>query len=192
MNHYVELTLIPNLETPLFYLWQKLYQQIHIALADNKEDGGLSAIGLSFPEYDATEFSLGTKLRLLAADEGILEKLNIGKWLARLSDYVHISSIRPVPASVAGYACFNQVKIKGNRENLARRRAKRSGESFEQSLAHFNDYQQERSKLPYIQMQSVTNGHRFRLFIDKIDAEEPTLGPFSCYGLSRTTTVPLF
>lgn len=197
MKYYIELMLMPDSEIPLNFLWQKLYSQIHIALAENKEGDGSSAIGVSFPEYDSGEYSLGTKLRLFAEDEGALEKLKCEQWLSRLLDYVHISSIKAVPDAVAGHACFCQMKPKGSRENLARRRAKRTGESYQQALAHFDGYREERSRLPYINMHSETNGHRFRLFIEKQIAEQAQAGTFNCYGLSgrdpkMQVTVPWF
>jgi len=192
MKYFIELTLLPNVEIPLHFIWQKLYQQIHIALADNKKTDGASNIGVSFPEYNASEFLLGTKLRLFAEDEQSLKDMQCGKWLNRLSDYVHLSSIKPVPEKVTGYAYFKHIKLKGNKEKLARRRAKRRGETYEEALAHFKDFEEQQSKLPYINMTSQTNGQRFRLFIEKEEMSEPQSGLYSCYGLSRNTTVPIF
>ena len=197
MRHYIELTLLPNLEIPLHFIWGKVYQQIHLALVENKIGANESAVGVAFPEYDAVEYSLGTKLRLFASDEQTLEQLQCAKWLNRLNDYVHISNIRAVPENVEGHACFKQIKPKGSKENLARRRAKRNGETLEQAFAHFKGYQIERSRLPYINMHSETNGHRFRLFIEKQSTEQAQAGTFNCYGLSsrapgKQATVPWF
>ena len=197
MKYFQEITLLRDARIGLYDFWQKAFQQTHIALADNKNDDGTSAIGVSFPEYDAAEYSLGTKLRLFAEDEASLEKLQIEKWLRRLRDYVQVGSILPVPEQVKGHACFRQVKPKGSREKLARRRSKRTGESIEQALSHFSGYQEERSRLPYIHMRSETNGHRFRLFIEKVCMTEPRRGAFSCYGLGgrspdKLATVPCF
>lgn len=203
MKYYIELMLMPDSEIPLNFLWQKLFKQIHIGLAENKNADGASAIGVSFPEYDAAEFLLGSKLRLFAKDEGALEKLQCEKWLSRLKDYVHIGSIRPVPDIVAGYACFCQLKPKGSNERLARRRARKLGVAYEDALAFFentkarNTSKNKHSKLPYINMHSETNGHRFRLFIDLKIEEQQRPGTFSSYGLSsrdadKQATVPQF
>jgi CRISPR-associated endonuclease Csy4 len=192
MKYFIELTLLPNLEIPLHFIWQKLYQQIHIALAENKIEENVSRIGVSFPEYNADEFFLGTKLRLFAEDEQSLEDMQCEKWLNRFRDYVHVKPIAPVPERLIGQACFRHVKLKGNKEKLARRRAKRKGETFEEALAYFADYKECWSRLPYINMMSQTNGQRFRLFIERQAKEQPQGGHFSCYGLSNTTTVPLF
>lgn len=192
MKYFIEMTLLPNLEIPLYFIWQKLYQQIHLALVENKEQENVSKVGISFPEYNADEFMLGTKLRLFAQDEKALQSIQCEKWLNRLLDYVLVKPIAPVSEELVGHACFKHVKMKGSKEKLARRRAKRKGETFEQALAYFADYKEKQTKLPYINMASQSNGHQFRLFIEKQIAEQPQQGYFSCYGLSHTTTVPLF
>jgi len=159
---------------------------------ENKNADNASAIGVGFSEYNADKYSLGTKLRLFSEDEKSLEQLHCESWLNRLSDYVHLGRIKPVPEKLAGHACFKHIKLKGNKEKLARRRAKRRGETLQQALVHFEDFEEQRIKLLYINMSSKTNGQRFRLFIEKQAVEQPQTGLYSCYGLSNTTTVPLF
>lgn len=192
MNYYQEISLLPNVDINLYFIWQKLYQQIHLALVENKEPDNTSVIGVAFPEYDSGHYFLGKKLRMFAEHEQSLKQMQCEKWLNRLSDYVHLGRIKPVPERLAGYACFKHIKLKGNKEKLARRRAKRRGETLQQALAHFEDFGEQRSKLPYINMTSQTNGQSFRLFIEKQAMEQPQTGLYSCYGLSNTTTVPLF
>jgi len=192
MSYYQEISLLPNADINLYFIWQKLYQQIHLALVENKNADNTSAIGVAFPEYNTDKYFLGTKLRLFAEDIQSLEQMQCEKWLNRLKDYVHVFPIKPVPGKLAGYACFRHIKLKGNKEKQARRRAKRKGETLEQALSHFENFEEPRSRLPYINMTSQTNGQRFRLFIEKQAMEQPQIGLFSCYGLSNTTTVPLF
>ena len=192
MNFYQEISLLPNADIGLYFLWKKVYQQIHLALVENKCADNASTIGIAFPEYNVDKHYFGTKLRLFAEDEQSLEQMQCNHWLSRLSDYVHLSRIKPVPEKLAGYACFKHIKFKGCKEKLARRRAKRKGETLQQALAHFEDFEEQRSNLPYINMSSETNGQRFRLFIEKQAMEHPQTGLYSCYGLSNTTTVPLF
>jgi CRISPR-associated endonuclease Csy4 len=192
MKYYQQISLVPTADIGLYFIWQKLYQQIHIALVENKTGDNASAIGVAFPEYNADKYYLGKKMRLLAENEKLLEKLQCEKSLNRLRDYVHVDQIKPVPEKIVGYACFKHIKLKGNKEKLARRRAKRSGETLQQALLHFEDFEEQRSKLPYINLISQTNGQRFRLFIEKQEMQQPRTGLFSCYGLSDLTTVPLF
>jgi len=97
-----------------------------------------------------------------------------------------------VPEKITGYACFKHIKLKGNKEKLARRRAKRKGESFQEALKYYSNYKEYRSKLPYINMNSLSNEQRFRLFIEKQIVERAHKDTFSCYGLSKAATIPCF
>lgn len=192
MNFYQEMTLLPQAEISPYFIWQKLYQQIHLTLVENKVAEHASAIGVSFPEYDAGQYLLGCKLRLFAPEKSALAELQCEKWLSRLKDYLQCGKITAVPEPVAGYACFRHVKPKGSKEKLARRRVKRHGETLEQALAYYVSYEEENSRLPYINMDSQSNSQHFRLFIEKQVKEKQQKGYFSCYGLSNTSTVPLF
>jgi len=192
MNYFQDITLLPDAEITTYFLWHKVFQQIHLALAKIKNTNNPSLIGVDFPGYAVVKNSLGETLRLISKNKDLLKQMQCEKWLAPLKDYVHIRSIRPVPERVSGYACFKNVKPKSNKEKLARRRAKRKGESFQVALAHYDDFEEQQSKLPYINMISQTNKHHFRLFIEKQEMKEPQAGRFSCYGLSNQTTVPIF
>jgi len=191
-TYYQDISLSPKARIGLYDFWQKLYQQIHLALVENKSGQNVSKIGVSFPEYSIDELTLGTKLRLFAEEERLLEDLQCEKWLECLCDYVYVTPITLVPKKVEGYACFRHLRIKGSKEKMARRRAKRNNETFEQALAHFSGYKEQRTKLPYVNITSQTNGQRFRLIIEKQSKEQSQSGHFSCYGLSNTTTIPIF
>ena len=192
MNFYQEISLLPNADIGLYFLWQKVYQQIHLALVECKSADNSSPVGVAFPEYDSDNSSIGSKLRLFAKDEIVLEQTQGKKWLNRLNDYVHISRIKPVPEKLAGHVCFKHIKLKGNKEKLARRRAKRKGETLKQAMAHYEGFVEPRCNLPFINMISQRNGQRFKLFIEKQKKDKPNIGLYSCYGLSNSATVPLF
>lgn len=192
MNYYQDISLLPHADIGLYFLWQKIYKQIHLALVESKVADNFSSIGVSFPEYDADKYCLGREVRLFAESGQRLEQLRCDQWLNRLNDYVQLSQIYPVPENIEGYACFKHIRLKGNKERMARRRAKRKGETMQQSLAYFDGFDEQRSKLPYIIIQSETNGHFFHLFIEKKVVMQPITGLYSCYGLSNTSTVPLF
>ena len=152
MNHYIEITLLPNIEEdiPIYFLWEKVYQQLHLAFVDVKDANDKIPVGVSFPNYDENQHQLGCKLRLFALSENVLETLNLDKWLSRLSDYVHITSIKPVPESIQGYAYFKRPRIENNNAKLARRRAKRNGTSYEEALSHFEDRQEKECTSQYL------------------------------------------
>lgn len=192
MRNYVEFTLLPNDEIPLYFLWEKLYQQLHLALVEIKDPNNKVSLGVSFPNYDAGLNQLGCKLRLFAPSSAGLEAVNINQWLSRLSDYVQITSIRNIPEKVDGNVFFKRNQPKSNNARLARRKAKRKNISIEQALIHFENRAEQTTKLPFINMKSHSSNTKFRLFIEKSGSENQVAGSFNSYGLSKTATVPCF
>lgn len=191
MKVYFDITLLPDAEANLGFLWQKVFTQVHLALVENKLPDGNSAVAVSFPTYAGKDFPLGSKLRLMAGDEEELQDLNLPEALSRLTDYCHLSSIKSVPQT-SFHANFWRIRFDSNIERLARRRAKRKEISFEEALEHYAGFDEEQSKLPYIQIQSLSKDERFRLFVKKTELDEAVDGVFNCYGLSKTATVPWF
>jgi CRISPR-associated endonuclease Csy4 len=192
MKYYQEVMLLPTADVGLYFLWPKIFKQIHLALVENKIGKNISSIGIGFPEYDEERHCVGGKLRLFAQEQETLERFNCGVWLKRLKDYIYLSPIYPVPEKVQKYARFKQIKPKSSKERLARRRAKRKGETLEQALLSFQGFKEQRINLPYFTMKSETNGQNFPLFIKKEDAAVSQEGSYSCYGLSHQSTVPQF
>lgn len=197
MKFFQEITLLPNVEIGVYFLWKKLFPQIHLALVEIKNKENLVPIGLSFPEYDIDATALGSKLRLFAPSEDVLIRLNINAWLQRFCDYIHLTSLRSVPVGrVKEHGSFMRWRGDMNVERLARRRAKRHNETFEQSMEHLNGFKAKTTP-PFIQVSSLSDGRDFRLFISLKKAESPVGGLFTCYGLSTdkhatAATVPLF
>jgi CRISPR-associated endonuclease Csy4 len=206
MNVYQELKLMPQEEISIQFLWSKVFQQIHLGLVEMQNHQKQVPIGISFPEYVAGEkYSvLGSKLRLFAEDEATLVGFEAAKWLSRLSDYVHCTSIRPVPDKLTGYAIYQRQQPKTNKERLARRYAKRHKLDFETALNgtvvlrdqstqfRYCDMPQQSIKTPFIRLQSLSSGQAFCLWIKKTLVSEPVTGHYSSYGLSATTVVPEF
>ena len=200
MKFFQEITLLPGLEVGVYFLWKKLFQQIHLALVEIKNEEDLVPVGLSFPDYDEAAGKLGAKLRLFADSEDLLNRLNIAVWVQKLSDYTHVSGVRAVPvARVKEYASFTRWRGDMNLERLARRRAKRHNETFEQAMEYFMNEAEAKTAPPppFIQMKSLSGCRDFRLFISLKKVEVPVAGLFTCYGLSTSertvaATVPLF
>lgn len=193
MKYYLEMTLLPNEEIPLYFLWEKVYQQLHLALVEIKEPDDKVKIGVAFPQYDEQQHQLGCKLRLFAPSCELLEKLNINHWLSRLTDYVHISSIKTVPEKITTYVVFKRVQLKTNNARLARRKANRQGISQQQALAYFENHHEKTSRLPYVYVKSCGTEQRYRLLIARVETNiTPITDGFSCYGLSAISPVPVF
>lgn len=196
MKYYQEITLIPHAELALNFIWSKLYAQLHLALVELQDAQGRVPVGVSLPKYQLKAGKhvspLGDKLRVFACDEATLQQLNLSQWLNRLLDYVHVTGIRPVPASVKAYATYQRRQFNGSPENMARRRLKRKGDiSFEQAVALYEPHVVH-SNLPYIRLKSLSNEQAFNLFIEKKAVDEASGFKFGTYGLSSTASVPDF
>jgi CRISPR-associated endonuclease Csy4 len=193
MKCYIEITLLPSEEIPVYFLWEKVYQQLHLALVEVQGMDNRVNIGVSFPHYDAELYQLGCKLRLFADMAVMLDKLNISKWLSRLKDYVHITSVRFTPTHVNRYAVFKRIQPQISNERLARRKAKRDGITLDQALNHFTGRKKALSRMPFIHIKSQSSGKQYCLFIAKeITQHSESSSKFSTYGLSSTNAIPLF
>ena len=195
MNYYIEVTLMENEKFSPYELWSQLYPQLHLALVEVKNADNKVNIGFSFPQYrfhqDKRVGFIGTKLRLFAESEADLKKLDIRKWLERLEDYVHITSIREVPSEIKGYAIYKRKQVKTNAQRLARHRVKRGDIGFDEALARYSQVVTT-TNLPYIQMKSLTSDKSFKLFIEKKLTDKSETQVFSTYGLSSVSSVPEF
>jgi len=192
MKNYLDITLLPDAEANIGFIWQKIYQQIHLALVEQQMPNGNSPIAVSFPEYGSKSFPLGNKLRLFASNSEQLQRLDLARWLNRLTDYTHCTSIKDVPETVNQYVCFKRIQFATNEERLARRRAKRKNETLEQAMAYYSGFKDQHSKLPFVNIQSLSRNGRFRLFIQREFSDQSEYGEFSCYGLGKVATVPWF
>ncbi|MDM8547638.1 type I-F CRISPR-associated endoribonuclease Cas6/Csy4 [Candidatus Venteria ishoeyi] len=193
MKAYIDMTLLPDVEIPLHFLWEKLYQQIHLVLVEAKDNQGKINIGVAFPEYNAQKQYLGSKLRLFAATTMDLERLNIQTKMTRLADYVHITRIRAVPDNIRGHALFKRIQPKSNNLRLARRKAKRANISYEQALSIMEKHEEQHAKKPFVMIKSHTSGKKYPLLIAHEETQQTDHeAGFSSYGLSAHSTVPLF
>lgn len=205
MRQYIELTIIPNAEIGQYFIWSKLYTQLHLALVEMQDANAQVPIGVSFPEHKVGESKgkafmlLGSKLRIFAQDEATLTQLNLPKWLSRLEDYVHIKSIKPVPENVQNHLVVSRYRPKANIELVARRIVKRKQITLELAIAYLNTvdeakqlkgYVQDWEPFPYIQMKSLSGKQDFSLCISQTTVDEIKGGVFSTYGLSSQSTVP--
>ena len=212
MNYYQEITLLPDAEISLSFIWQKVFQQVHIALVENKVAPNQSEIAVGFPEYQQAGFPLGNKLRLFAKDKVTLEKLAITQWLAKLEDYAHIKAIKPVPSEVT-YVSFIRKNVKSperierDMRQKARLWAAKTDKRLEDCLAELaKNKPNAQCNLPFIYLYSQrtkqrlpNKSSRFPLFIKAHELHIEQTGFFDCYGLSSKennqgsfSTVPHF
>ena len=192
LKAYLDITLHRNADISQYFVLQKVFQQLHLGFVEIQDGNGVMPIGLSFPEYLFK--GLGSKLRLLSVDENILEKFNAKQRLARFSDYVHLTSIRAVPAQASSYAIYQRQQPKSSSayRRLVRRMSEREGITIAEATARITNFKEQQVDTPYINVCSTSSGQRFRLFIVKKTAEVSAYSGFNSYGLSHTSTVPEF
>lgn len=191
LKYYRDITLLPGLDVPLHFLWQKVYQHLHHAFVKISDNGKVS-IGVSFPEYDEDRAYLGNKLRLHSVKKSQLEQLDLA-FLPGLVEYLHMTAIQPIPVKIQGHAYFKRIQPKNNNERLARRKAKRKGISLQQALAYFSGREEVLSQAPYINVKSKSTGETYRVIISCRRVQQPSSTQFfSTYGLSSSCTVPIF
>ncbi|WP_121628847.1 type I-F CRISPR-associated endoribonuclease Cas6/Csy4 [Poseidonibacter antarcticus] len=196
MKYYIDIKLESDTEISLGFIWEKVYAQMHLAMVNQKDSEGMCKVGFSFPKYESKVFPIGDILRLFAPTKEELKLLNIEEYLKRLSEYVLISEIKEVPTNINAYVTFSRKQFKINKERLVRRQAKRQGISIEEARENYKDFDEENkrkeNKLPYINMNSLSNQNKMKVFIDKTVKTEVIKGLFTTYGLSKTSTVPYF
>ena len=200
LKYYVDITLLPNEEDNLSFIWQKIYAQMHLALVGIKDENNSVDIGFSFPFYHNHLFPIGDVLRILANSKKKLELLDINKCLNKLEGYIYIGKIKEVPNDIKMYASFSRKQFKSNAEirRLAKRYAKRNAVSEEEALENFKLTEEkytklkEKNGLPFINIKSLSTGNNVKIFISKEEVKKEELGRFNTFGLSKTATVPIF
>lgn len=211
MKYYQEITLIDG-DKSLYQLWSDLYTQIHIALADLKNQHGIDSVGVSFPSYkyeqkddkkgNRKEFAtLGNKLRIFAPTQEALAKLDINKWLERLTDYVHIKSSQAVPDKLKGHLIVSRYRhtplAKQVQGYIAHAKNKHGEQpSDAEAIAHCKQHKQAgRKNYPFIPLNSQDTKQRFTLAIKQVVTDKASKGGFNTYGMNTNNqqhTVPLF
>jgi CRISPR-associated endonuclease Csy4 len=199
MKHYIDITLLPSDDIGVHFLWSKLMMQVHLALVEIQDDKKQVPIAASFPKYQAKMDEkpgfVGNKLRLFATDKNDLERLNLGKWLNRLEDYVHMKSIVEVPSKVLGYESFNRRRKSGSPDKHIKRRMQRHNETLEQAAEFFKGYNmaKEDKALPFIRMKSLHSDNEFCMSIIRKEVEASSQRVmFNTYGLSGKGVLPKF
>lgn len=195
MQYYLELSLLPNDDTSVYFLWSKLYTQLHLAFVEQKDSQEKIVYGVSFPRYRLNQDKgvgfLGDKLRIFAHATQELEQLNLNKWLELLTDYVHITAPRETPPNVS-YAIYSRAVPKDTVEKRILHQAQRRNISVKEAEEHFKDHVYPPLIEPFISLKSLSGQHIFKLHIKKTLTDEASMGKFGTYGLSKTVTVPEF
>ena len=191
MNYYQDITLIPDGEVSLSFLWTKVFTQLHLALAEEQRREGMVKTALAFPTYQ--DKGLGNKIRILAPSAEQLERLHLEQGLKRLSDYVHKTKIRKIKEQgITGYSIYSRYQPDESVERKARRYTRRHESVTYEDALSLLDQRKKTNNLPFIQMKSVSTAQTFSLFIKKTPCQAEQGGTLSTYGLSDNASVPEF
>jgi len=189
----MDIRIKPDAEMRENVLLNKVYTKFHKALCDLKA----TDIGISFPKY---RVKLGEVIRIHASSDR-LKELQMMNWLGGLSGYCDVSDILPVPKTVEGYRTVSRVQPTMTLAKLEKRvkYQKVNGDLItkEEVEAYKKQY---KAKMfaqgldnPYLELQSNSNGHKHRRFIQFGELlESCTEGEFDQFGLSKTAGIPWF
>jgi len=168
------------------FLLSKAYDELHMTFVAIAPDGNCP-FGIGFPEYDAMQMNLGMTLQIFSDSREMFDLLALSKRFRKYRDYLSISEVKETPTPRA-YVSFSRF----HRDSPAkiRRYAKRHQLTFEKAKSMF--HLSKLKKLPYVFIDSQSTGMRFPLCIQMKEHETPIEGCFGNYGLSSTTTVPVW
>lgn len=187
MDHYIDITVLPDPEFPATTLMNALFAKLHRGLV---EHGGRD-IGVSFPEVVQSKRRLGLRLRLHGSSASLDRLMAIG-WMQGMRDHVTVDPAQPIPADVQ-HRIVRRVQAKSSPERLRRRLMVRKSIDAEAARAAIPDTAAELLELPYIEIASRSTGQRFKLFIEHLKPVPTAIpGPFGTYGLGTDATVPWF
>ncbi len=183
MDHYMDIQVLPDPEFGQVDLLNALFAKLHRALSSQTR----GRVGVSFPHHGRL---LGDCLRLHGSLQDLLDLSEIN-WLQGMRDYTRSMLPTPIPAAVS-YRTVRRVQAK-SAHNKRRRSIAKGWLSPEDALLRIPDSQQKQLKLPYAELNSLSNGNRMRVYIEHGPLQsEPQSGIFGAYGLSATTTIPWF
>lgn len=185
---YQEITLIPNDDIPPYAIWSKLYNQLHIGLADVANEHGINTIGVAFPDYRYSERydkgTLGSRLRVFAPSCDELEKLDLPLRLSRLSDYVHIKAIADVGERATGHVVVERYRHYDLGKQVERF-AEFKNLTVEQALEHCLAHKKKAKNYPFVRLDSETNQRHYHLYIRQYTVAKPQTGVFNTYGINN-------
>lgn len=188
MDSYFDIKALPNPEIIQSAVLAHLMQQLHKQLPVFN-----GRIGFAFPAY-GQQRTLGGIIRVLGDREDIEKLCDQLQRMADVSDYAMLTPVEPTPMHITQYARYTRVHAKGNSrlQRLKRRHQAAGTWSDELAAAIASKYSQP-LHLPHVQLNSISSGQAFILFVRRNVAQEQARGGFNAYGLSLgEATVPIF
>ncbi len=184
MNHYFNITLLPDTEMPATVLMNAICAKLHKQLYDVQS----KTIGISFPKYDVT---LGNVLRIHGS-EADLQKLHAANWVGGMNGYCKIGEISVVPAN-AKHRTGSRKQSTMSQSKL--KRLLKRGTITDDKVKDYKAkmFAEKGLDKPWLDFVSSSNGNRHRRYIELGELQDtPIKGEFDYFGLSKTATVPWF
>jgi len=204
MNQYINIQINPDAEFPENVLLNKTFTKLHKALHDLDQ----TKIGVSFPDCIKYEKKGGVvfsgklgKLIRLHGHQKDLQALQDSNWLGGLSGYCEVGAILPIPEKIEGYRIVSRKQTTMTLKKLEKRVAYQRANGTLKTEEDIKNYERQyKAKMfasgldnPYLELQSASNGHHYRVFIEIGDVlDNPVSGDFNYFGLSKTATIPWF
>lgn len=183
MNYYIDIQLNPETNLKDSPLMNLVFTQLHRGLVKLRTD----QIGVSFPRYN---LKLGRLLRL-HSDQHSLDALQSIKWLDGLDKYCDISNAKDVPANTK-FRTISRIRTNMTKSKLKRLK-QRGSITSEQEKTYKNKMFSQGLDNPFLDLESGSTGQKHRRFIDFGPLlNEPVVGGFDSFGMSKVATVPWF
>ena len=183
MSHYIDILIKPDDEMRENLLLNKVYSKLHKALFTLKS----TEIGVSFPQYKVI---LGRVVRIYGTEAKLLE-LQETEWLGGLLGYCDVSLIRAIPSETV-YRTVSRVQSNMTEAKL-RRLIKRGSITQDDIKGYKAKMFQQGLDNAYLELDSTSTGHKHRRYIEFGNLmEQPVVGEFDQFGLSKSATIPWF
>ncbi len=184
MEYYINLLFQADDEVPIYFIRNKAFTKLHKTLHDHQQ----TSIGVSFPKY---KLKLGDVLRLHGSKDE-LEALQKTNWLGGLVGYCEVSDILPVPEKVSGYRTVS--RIRQNMTNAKLNRLIKRGSISDESVKSYKEKMFATGlDNPFLELHSKSTGEKYRVYIAFGDLlDQPIVGQFNHFGLSKAATIPWF
>jgi len=185
-KYYQELHLKKLDEISPEFVLSKVYLELHLAFVEIAPDGNCP-FGISFPEYDLLHSTLGRTIQIFSDSREMFDLLALSQRLRRYRDYLVVGDVKeaPTPRAYASFFRFHQ-----DSPAKVRRFAKRHHLSLEEAGEVYTYTKVD--TFPTILLDSKSTGMKFPICIQMKEHAHPVEGCYGSYGLSKTTTVPVW
>ena len=179
MNSYFEIKALPNPEiiqsTVVAYLMQSLHQML---------PAYAGRIGLDFPGY-GQQRTLGGILRVFGNEVDVVDLRGRAESNPNIASYGLVTSVSPVPASIAQYVSCTRVHARGaSRLKRLKLRHQAKGTWTVELESQVITKLEHGLNLPQVNLRSGSTDQRFKLFVRRSVTGSKGTGLFNAYGLS--------